>query len=128
MRKHYDFSKGERGKFYRPDATITLPPYAESMQKPAHPGWAVRNDCLVKFGLTVKSGAKALGVSRQALTSVLSGRAGISPEMAVRLEKAFGGSAETWLLLQVRYNLAQVLKSVKRIHVERQHAPQELHA
>lgn len=78
------------------------------MKNPPHPGESVRADCLEPLGLTVTAAAKALGVSRQALNNLIHGQATISPEMAVRLDKAFGGGAETWLRLQAAYDLAQV--------------------
>jgi antitoxin HigA-1 len=78
------------------------------MKNPPHPGESVRADCLEPLGLTVTAAAKALGVSRQALNNLIHGQAAISPEMAVRLDKAFGGGAETWLRLQAAYDLAQV--------------------
>ncbi len=72
-----------------------------------HPGAIVRQTCLERFNLTVTQGAAALGVSRQALTNLLSGKAGISPEMALRLDRAFGGGAETWLQRQLLHDLAK---------------------
>jgi addiction module HigA family antidote len=72
-----------------------------------HPGAIVRQTCLERFNLTVTQGAAVLGVSRQALTNLLSGKAGISPEMALRLDKAFGGGAETWLQRQLLHDLAK---------------------
>jgi antitoxin HigA-1 len=72
-----------------------------------HPGAIVRQTCLERFNLTVTQGAAVLGVSRQALTNLLSGKAGISPEMALRLDRAFGGGAETWLQRQVLHDLAK---------------------
>jgi addiction module HigA family antidote len=75
------------------------------MKNPPHPGESVRADCLEPLGLTVTAAAKALGVSRQALNNLIHGQAAISPEMAIRLDKAFGGGAETWLRLQVRFPL-----------------------
>jgi antitoxin HigA-1 len=72
-----------------------------------HPGALVRQICLQRFNLTVTQGAAVLGVSRQALTNLLSGKAGISPEMALRLDKAFGGGAETWLQRQLLHDLAK---------------------
>jgi antitoxin HigA-1 len=72
-----------------------------------HPGAIVRQTCLQRFNLTVTQGAAVLGVSRQALTNLLSGKAGISPEMALRLDKAFGGGAETWLQRQLLHDLAK---------------------
>jgi addiction module HigA family antidote len=64
--------------------------------------------CLDTFGLTVTEGARRLGVTRQALNNLVNGRAGISPEMAVRLDKAFGGGAENWLRRQLVFDLTQV--------------------
>jgi len=66
----------------------------------------VRHDCLEPLGLTITDGAKVLGVSRQALNSLVNGKSGISPEMAIRLDKAFGGTADAWLALQTAYDLA----------------------
>lgn len=87
------------------------------MKNPPHPGRIVRQDCIEPLGLTITEAAKVLGVTRQALNNLVNGKAGISPEMAVRLSKAFGGSPEMWLRLQVNYDLAQVhrdLIEVKR--------------
>ena len=78
------------------------------MKNPPHPGRIVRQDCIEPLGLTITAAAKVLGVTRQALNNVVNGKAGISPEMAVRLAKAFGGSAEMWVRLQSNYDLAQV--------------------
>ena len=78
------------------------------MKKPPHPGRIVRQDCIEPLGLTITEAAKVLGVTRQALNNVVNGKAGISPEMAVRLSKAFGGSAAMWIRLQSNYDLAQV--------------------
>ncbi|MGF6978079.1 addiction module HigA family antidote [Paraburkholderia sp. JPY465] len=81
-----------------------------------HPGLIVRQ-CLARSDLTVTDGARILGVSRQALTNVLSGKAGISPEMAIRLDLAFGGKAETWLQRQLLYDLAEARKRLAKINV-----------
>lgn len=88
------------------------------MQNPPHPGPAVRLDCLVPLGLTVTRGAEVLGVSRQALNNLVNGKAGITPEMAIRLDKAFGGGAETWLRMQATYDLAQALRTASTIKVK----------
>jgi addiction module HigA family antidote len=93
------------------------------MKNPPHPGLAVRHDCLVPLGLTVTGAAKALGVTRQALNNLLNGNSGISPEMALRLAKAFGGSAETWLGIQLDYDLAQVRRREREIVVKRVRRP-----
>ena len=89
------------------------------MKEPPHPGLSVRHDCLEPLGLSVTDGAKVLGVSRQALTSVVNGKSGISPEMAIRLDKAFGGTADVWLAMQSGYDLAQAKKTAKNIIVKR---------
>ena len=96
------------------------------MKNPPHPGHAVRYECLEPLGLTVTDGAQALGVSRQALNNLVNGKSSISPEMAVRLAKAFGSSAETWLRMQLAYDLAAALKDAGKIKVRRQYVPQEL--
>src|ERR1700692_1201085 len=89
------------------------------MKNPPHPGRIVREEILQPLGLNVTSGAKVLGVSRQALNNLVNQRAGISPEMAIRLAKAFGVSAQTWLRMQSNYDLAQALKSESKIRVRR---------
>src|SRR5690242_19753609 len=89
------------------------------MKNPPHPGLSVRYDCLEPLGLSVAEGAKVLGVTRQAMNNLVSGKAGISAEMAIRLEKAFGGGAETWLRMQAAYDLAQAEKYAARIKVRR---------
>ena len=90
-----------------------------SMKNPPHPGQSVRADCIEPLGLTVTEAAKALGVSRQALNNLIHGQAAISPEMAIRLDKAFGGGADTWLRLQAAYDLAQAEKKADKIKVRR---------
>ncbi len=90
-----------------------------TMLKPPHPGQSVRYDCLDPLGLSVTEAAKVLGVTRQALNNLVNGKSGISPEMAIRLDKAFGGGAETWLRLQMAFDLAQVRKREKQIVVRR---------
>jgi antitoxin HigA-1 len=89
------------------------------MKNPPHPGRSVRHDCLVPLGLSVTDAARKLGVSRKQLSDVLNGHSGISPEMAIRLHKAFGGGADTWFRLQAAYDLAQAMKKEKQIKVER---------
>ena len=90
-----------------------------AMLNPPHPGLSVRHDCLEPLGLSVTEGALALGVSRQALNNLVNGRAGISPEMAIRLAKAFGSTPEAWLRLQVAFDLAQARKHEAKIRVKR---------
>ena len=87
------------------------------MKNPPHPGRIVRQDCVEPLKLTITRAAKVLGVTRQALNNLVNGKAGISPEMAVRLSKAFGGSPELWLRLQANYDLAQLRQD--RIDVKR---------
>jgi antitoxin HigA-1 len=99
-----------------------------SMKNPPHPGRSIRNACLEPLGLSVTEGAGVLGVSRQTLNNVIHGKSGISPEMAIRLSKAFGSTAETWLRMQLAYDLAQARKDESKIKVRRQPVPEELHA
>lgn len=87
------------------------------MKKPPHPGGTVLHDCIEPLGLSVTDAAQKLGVSRFTLSELVNGKRGISPEMAVRLSKAFGASAESWLALQAQYDLAQV--KADRIKVKR---------
>jgi antitoxin HigA-1 len=87
------------------------------MKNPPHPGTVVLDECVEPSGLSITQAAEALGVSRVALSELVNGRRGISPEMAVRLSKAFGGSAESWLVQQAQYDLAQV--KADRIKVKR---------
>jgi addiction module HigA family antidote len=89
------------------------------MHNPPHPGEVLRELCLEPLGVSVTDAAKALGVSRKTLSSVLNGRAGISPEMAVRLSIAFETSAESWLNQQVQYDLWQAEKRRKSLRVAR---------
>ena len=98
-----------------------------SVKTPTHPGRIVRSACLDPLGLTVTAGAKILGVTRQALNNVINGKSGISPEMAIRLTKAFGGAEETWLRMQLAYDLAAARKNESKIKVRRQHVPEEVH-
>ena len=78
------------------------------MKNPPHPGGVVLDECIEPLGLTITEAAQALGVTRVTLSELVNGRRGISPEMAIRLSKAFGGSAESWLIQQAQYGLAQV--------------------
>jgi antitoxin HigA-1 len=88
-----------------------------AMKKPPHPGTTVLHDCITPLSLSITDAAAALGVSRNSLSELVNARRGISPEMAVRLSKAFGGSAESWLMQQMNYDLAQV--SADKIKVKR---------
>ncbi len=87
------------------------------MKNPPHPGSLVLHDCIEPLGLTITAAAAALGVSRFTLSELVNGKRGISPEMAVRLSKAFGATAESWLTQQARYDLAQL--PAGRIKVKR---------
>lgn len=89
------------------------------MKNPPHPGTSVWEDCMEPLGLSVGKGAEIIGVSRQFLNKLVKGKAGISVEMAIRLEKAFGGGAETWLRMQAAFDLAQAEKHSEKIKVKR---------
>ena len=89
------------------------------MKNPPHPGLSVRHDCLEPLGLNVTEAARRLGVSRKQLSDIVNCRSGLSPEMAIRLDKAFGGGADTWYRLQSTWDLAQALKKADQIKVER---------
>ena len=78
------------------------------MKNPPHPGGVVLRQCIEPLGVSITDAAAALGVTRTTLSELVNGKRGISPEMAVRLEKVFGGSAESWLVQQAQYDLAQV--------------------
>ncbi|MDQ6866897.1 MAG: HigA family addiction module antitoxin [Pseudomonadota bacterium] len=93
------------------------------MKNPPHPGRIVRQECIEPLGLSVTDGAKALGVSRNALSELLNERRGISPEMAIRLSKAFGSAPETWAGLQLDYDMAQAMKTADRIKVRKVQQP-----
>ena len=89
------------------------------MHNPPHPGEVLRELCLKPLGLTVTQAASALGVSRKTLSSILNGRAGISPEMAVRLSLAFATTAESWMNQQVQYDLWNAERNRKNLRVTR---------
>ncbi len=95
------------------------------MKKPNHPGDLIR-DCLDELKINVTDGAKALGVTRATLSRLLNGKASVSLEMAVRLEKALGSSAGFWLRLQLNYDLAQIHARSERIQVRRLATPSQL--
>ncbi len=77
------------------------------LKNPVHPGRIIRQECIEPLGLSVTAAAKALKVSRQALNNVVHGKSSLTADMAVRLEKAFGGSARMWLQMQANYDLAR---------------------
>lgn len=83
-----------------------------SMYNPSHPGEIIREFCLEAFHINVTEAARALGVTRKTFSAILNGRAGISPEMALRLSKVFGRTPEGWLRLQLQYDLWNTRQSV----------------
>ena len=95
------------------------------MKNPNHPGDIIR-DCLDELGVNVTDGAKALGVTRAALSRVLNRKAAVSAEMAVRLEKTIGSTAGFWLRLQMNYDLAQIQARSGNIHARRLSTPSQL--
>jgi antitoxin HigA-1 len=82
------------------------------MHNPPHPGEIIREFCIEPLGLTVTEAARALGVTRKTLSTLLNGRAGISPEMALRLSRVFGRTPEGWLRLQTQFDLWQAEKNI----------------
>ena len=88
------------------------------MKNPPHPGLSIRHDCLEPLGMSVTEAARKLGVSRKQLSGIVNCRSGISPEMAIRLDKAFGGGASTWYQMQAAYDLAQARKKISGLEVE----------
>lgn len=89
------------------------------MFDPAHPGEIIRDEYLTPYGLTVTKSAELLGVTRQTLNNLVNRKSGISAEMAMRLEKAFGAEADFWMRMQINYDLAQVRKRADEIKVKR---------
>ena len=95
------------------------------MKKPPHPGRIIRQECIKPLGMTVTEAAEQLGMTRQNLNNVVNGKSGISPEMAIRLSKAFGSRPEVWLGLQMEYDLAEAEKKSRDIRVRRVHSKLE---
>jgi addiction module HigA family antidote len=87
------------------------------MKNPPHPGRVVFDECIEPLGLTITEAAAALGVTRTTLSELVNGKRGISPEMALRISQVFGGSAQSWIVEQAQYDLAQVPKG--RIKLKR---------
>ena len=87
------------------------------MHNPPHPGEVIKELCIEPLGLTITDAAKGLGISRKTLSSILNGKAGISPEMAVRLSIAFNTSSESWLNQQSQYDLWQAEQHRKELDV-----------
>lgn len=90
-----------------------------TMKNPPHPGRIVRQECIEPLGITIKEAAERLGIQRQTLNNLVNGKAGISPEMSIRLSRGFGSSPEVWLGAQMEYDLAQARKKADRIKVQR---------
>lgn len=90
-----------------------------SKKNRTHPGEIIKHDCIDPLGLSVTDAAKVLGVTRPTISKLINGHASISPEMAIRLSKAFGSTPEFWLKLQLNYDLAQVQARADEIKVER---------
>ena len=109
---HLSFKEGDAYGF-------NLESEIKAMKNPPHPGRSIKENCLDPLGLNVTEAAKVLGVARHTLSRVLNGHAGISPEMATRLEKAGWSNAEFWLRRQTSYDLAQARRGEGRIKVER---------
>jgi addiction module HigA family antidote len=95
------------------------------MKNPPHPGHLIKVEILEANGLNVTTGAAALRVTRPALSAVLNGRASLTPEMALRIEKAFGVKMDTLIGMQHAYDIVQARKHEKDIKVPRYHAPAE---
>jgi addiction module HigA family antidote len=89
------------------------------MHNPPHPGEVIRELCLEPLGLSVTDAAAGLGVTRKALSELLNGHSGISPEMALRLSLAFGGTPESWLEQQVQYDLSRTRQKVGKLKIKR---------
>ncbi len=93
------------------------------MKGPSHPGMLIRRGVIDPLGLSVTEAAKALGVTRPALSNLLNGKASLSPEMAIRIEKAFGPKMEHLMRMQLAYDLAQARKRAAKIKVRRYASP-----
>jgi antitoxin HigA-1 len=91
---------------------------AMQMKKPPHPGELI-GDSLEELGVSVSEAARVLGITRQQLHNLIAGRSAVRPEMAVRLEKALGSTADAWLRMQLNYDLAQIRQRASSIHVKR---------
>jgi addiction module HigA family antidote len=90
-----------------------------SMKNPSHPGTLVREFCLNDLNLTVTEAAAALGVSRLTLSKIINGKSGISADMAIRLAQVFGSTPDTWLRMQLSYDLAQAEQRNAGLHLRR---------
>lgn len=92
------------------------------MHNPAHPGEVIRDACLKPLDLTVTAAAAALGVTRKALSDLLNGHSGVSPDMAIRLEKVFGSTADAWLRMQMQRDLWEARQRSDSIKVTKRYA------
>lgn len=95
-----------------------------AMMNPPHPGRIVRQECLEPLCLSVTEAAKVLDVTRQTLNNLVNEKSAISPEMAIRLERAFGSTADAWIRMQASYDLAQARKKEYQINVQRWPRPE----
>ena len=98
------------------------------IKNPTHPGLSVLHDCIEPLGLTIAEAAKHLGVSCRYLSDLVHCRTGITPEMAIRLDKAFGGEAYAWCQIQAAYDLAQAQERIGDIKVKRLRRAKQLEA
>ena len=89
------------------------------MHNPPHPGKIIRDICIEPHDLTVTDASKALGITRKTLSSLLNGRSGVSPEMALRLSKVFGRTPEGWMKLQLQFDLWRTKQAVDISHLKR---------
>jgi addiction module HigA family antidote len=89
------------------------------MKRPVHPGRLIQSACLEPLKLSVSEAARVLGVSRPTLSSLINGRAALSAEMAIRLEKAFGSTADAWVRMQAAHDLARARRRARSINVRR---------
>jgi len=92
------------------------------MKNPAHPGKIIKHDSIEALGLNVTDAAEALGVARTTLSGVINEKASVSPKMAIRVSKTFGGTPEHWLKMQLAYDMVQIRDQMDRIHVKHLHA------
>ena len=90
-----------------------------AMKNPPHPGRSIKDACLEPLEMSIADGAKALGVTRTTLSKVVNGKAAISPEMAIRLSKAFGSSSDAWIRMQTAYDLTQALEKADSLDIAR---------
>ncbi|MDH5551966.1 MAG: HigA family addiction module antitoxin [Nitrosomonas sp.] len=95
-----------------------------AMKNPVHPGRIIKHDCMEALGLNITDTAKALGVVRTTLSRVINEKASVSPEMAIRVSKAFGGTPEHWLRMQLAYDVSQMRDQIDRIQVKRLQTPE----